>query len=104
LELKKAVGSLYDKHNSMSINTQEFLTLGTASSIHNPAKVYYGVNTEQLQSNSVLLSGVSTQNTPITARLNVSTALAAPVSATLISAFDVLLEIDPSDKSARVIE
>jgi hypothetical protein len=104
LELKKAVGSLYDKHNSMSINTQEFLTLGTASSIHNPSKVYYACNTEQLQSNSVLLSGVSTQNTPITARLNISTALAAPVSATLISAFDVLIEVSPSEKSARVIQ
>jgi hypothetical protein len=104
LELKKAVGCLYDEKSGMSINTQEFLTLGTASSITNPAKVYYGVNTEQLQSNSVLLSGVSTQNTPITARLNISTALAAPVLATLISAFDVLIEVSPAEKSARVIQ
>jgi hypothetical protein len=88
----------------MSINTQEFLTLGTASSITNPAKVYYGVNTEQLQSNSVLLSGVSTQNTPITCRLNINSALAGPVLATLISAFDVLIEVDPAEKSARVIQ
>jgi hypothetical protein len=104
LELKKAVSSLYDEKSGMSINTQEYLTLGTASSITNPAKVYYGVNTEQLQSNSVLLSGVSTQNSVITARLNIQTALAAPVSATLISAFDVLIEVDPTEKSARVIQ
>ena len=104
LELKKAVGSLYDKHNSMSINLQEYLTLGTASTTVNPAKVYYGVNTEQLQSDSVLLSGVSTQNSPVTVRLNIATATPAPVSATLISAFDVLIEVSPSEKSARVIQ
>ena len=104
LELKKAVGSLYNKHNSMSINQQEYLTLGTASTVVNPAKVYYAVNTEQIQSNSVLLSGVSTQNSPVTVRLNIATATAFPVSATLISAFDVLIEIDPSEKSARVIQ
>ena len=103
LELKKAVGSLYDKHNSMSISTQEYITIGTGSTTHNPAKVYYGVNCEQLQSNSVLLSGVSTQNSPITTRLNIALPLPQAVSATLISAFDVLIEITPSEKSARVI-
>ena len=85
----------------MSINQQEYLT---ASTVVNPAKVYYAVNTEQIQSNSVLLSGVSTQNSPVTVRLNIATATAFPVSATLISAFDVLIEIDPSEKSARVIQ
>jgi hypothetical protein len=104
LELKKAVGSLYNKHNSMSINQQEYLSLGTASTVVNPAKVYYAVNTEQIQSNSVLLSGVSTQNSPVTVRLNIAIPTAFPVSATLISAFDVLIEIDPSEKSARVIQ
>ena len=104
LELKKAVGSLYDKHNGMSINQQEYLTLGTASSVVNPAKNYYAVNTEQIQSNSVLLSGVSTQNSPVTVRLNIAVPTASPVSATLISAFDVLIEIYPSEKSARVIQ
>ena len=43
LELQKAVGSLYDKVNSMSINTQEFLTLGTPSTVVNPAKNFYSV-------------------------------------------------------------
>ena len=44
-ELKKAVGSLYDKANSMSINTQEILTLGTPSTVVNPATNYDAVNT-----------------------------------------------------------
>ena len=104
LELKKAVGSIYDKHNSMSINTQEYITLGGASNITTPSKVYYSVNTEQLQSNSVLLSGVSTQNSPVTVRLNIVTPTPQTVSATLISAFDVLIEVSPAEKSARVIQ
>ena len=104
LELKKALGSLYDKKNSMSINTQEYLTLGTASTVVNPAKVYYGVNTQTIQSYDVLLSGVSTQNSPITCRIIFSTPTTATVNASLISAFDCLIEIEPSTKSARVIQ
>lgn len=104
LELKKAVGSLYDKSNSMSINTQEFLTLGTGSTIVNPAKNYYAVNTEVIQSNNVLLSGVSTQNSPITARLNILVPTVATVNASLITAFDVLIEVEPATRSARVIQ
>ena len=103
LELRKAVGSLYDKHNSMSINTQEFLTLGQVSTVVNPAKVYYGVSTEVIQSNSVLLSGISTQNSPITCRLNILQATGFPVNSALITAYDCLIEIEPATKSARVI-
>ena len=103
LELRKAVGSLYDKKNTMSINTQEYLTIGTASTVVNPAKVYYGVSTEVIQSNSVLLSGTSTQNSPITCRLNILAATTVPVNAALITAYDCLIEIEPATKSARVI-
>ena len=103
LELRKAVGSLYDKKNTMSINTQEYLTIGTASTVVNPAKVYYGCSTEVIQSNSVLLSGVSTQNSPITCRLNILAATTVPVNAALITSYDCLIEIEPATKSARVI-
>ena len=103
LELRKAVGSLYDKKNTMSINTQEYLTIGTASTVVNPAKVYYGCSTEVIQSNSVLLSGVSTQNSPITCRLNILAATTVPVNAALITFYDCLIEIEPATKSARVI-
>ena len=103
LELRKAVGSLYNKSNTMSINTQEYLTIGTASSVVNPAIVYYGVSTEVIQSNSVLLSGVSTQNSPITCRFNILAATTVPVNAALITSYDCLIEIEPATKSARVI-
>lgn len=105
LELRKACGSLYNKSNSMSINTQELLTIGTASTVVNPAKSYYGVNTEVIQgSNSVLLSGTSTNNSPISCRLNILTATTASVNASLIAVFDCLIEIEPATKGVRVIQ
>ena len=105
LELKKACGSLYNKSNSMSINTQELLTIGTASTIVNPAKSYYGVCTEVLQgSTSVLLSGTSTNNSPVTCRLNILTATTATVNASLIAVCDCLIEIEPATKGVRVIQ
>ena len=54
--------------------------------------------------NSVLLSGVSTQNSPITACLNIMTPTAATVNAALITADDVLIEVEPATRSALVIQ
>lgn len=102
LELKKAVSSLYDTKSGMSIAPQEFISITKESSVVNPAKCYYGINCQQLQSNGVLLSGVSSQNTPITARLNISAALTKTVSALLVSCFDVLIEVDPANRDAVI--
>jgi hypothetical protein len=105
LELKKACGGLYNKSNTMAINNQELLTIGTASTVVNPAKSYYGVSTQVLQgSDSVLLSGTSTNNSPITCRLNLTLATPATVNAALIAAFDCLIEIEPATKGVRVIQ
>jgi hypothetical protein len=105
LELRKACGALYAKTGSMSINSQELLTIGSASTVVNPAKSYYGVSTQILQgSESVLLSGTSTNNSPITCRLNITQATPATVSAALIAVFDCLIEIEPATKGVRVIQ
>jgi hypothetical protein len=105
LELKKACGGLYNKSNTMSINNQELLTIGTASTVVNPAKSYYGVSTQVLQgSESVLLSGTSTNNSPITCRLNITQATPQTVNASLICAYDCLIEIQPATKDVRVIQ
>ena len=80
------------------------MTLGTASTVVSPAKNYYAVNTEVIQCNSVLLSGVSTQNSPTTARLNIMTPIAATVNAAPITAYDVLIRVELATQSARVIQ
>ena len=51
MELKKAMGSLFDKHNNFSINAIEFnRQLGTASTLYAPSKCYIGCNTEVMHS------------------------------------------------------
>jgi hypothetical protein len=105
LEIRKACGGLYNKSNTMSINNQELLTIGTASTVVNPSKSYYGVSTQVLQgSESVLLSGTSTNNSPITCRLNLLTATTSTVNAALIAVFDCLIEIESATKGVRVIQ
>jgi hypothetical protein len=103
MELRKALGALNDKHNNFSINTIEFnRVLGTASTLSAPAKCYIGCNTELLPSNGVLLSGTSTQSSPITVRINITTATSAITSCSLICCYDAIIEVDPFSKSAIV--
>jgi hypothetical protein len=43
LELKMECGVLNNQSYSMSINTEELVTIGAASTILNPSKLYYGI-------------------------------------------------------------
>lgn len=103
LELRKALGSLFDHKNGCSINLGEYKSIGTASTTHSPAKVYFGVNTEVLPSSqSVLMSGASTQSSPITLRMNIQNATPATMNCTLISAHDAIIVVDCLSRSVSV--
>ena len=106
MELKKAVGSLWSTNTSFSINSIEFNCLtGTTTTSSAPAKFIIGVNTELLpQSNNVLMTGTSTQNSPITVRMNIVTANTVTVSPTLVCLYDALIEITPQVKQSIVIQ
>lgn len=96
LELRSAVGSIFDKSNNMAINTIEFGYNGSAASttLSAPAKFYVGTSLEKLNSNS-LLTGISTQNSPISYRINTGTAIGANNSTvSLIVNYDALIEVD----------
>ena len=96
LELRSAVGSIFDKNNNMSINTLEFNFNGTASTptVSVPAKFYVGTSTERLNSNN-LLTGISTQNSPISYRINSGTSIGANNSTvSLVINYDALIEVD----------
>jgi hypothetical protein len=96
LELRSAVGSIFDKNNNMSINSIEFNLSGTAaaSTYQAPAKFYVGTSTERLNSNN-LLTGISTNNSPISYRINTGTATgAANSTVSLIVNYDALIEVD----------
>lgn len=103
MELKSAAGSIYDKSNNMSINSIEFGYTATSASTTRVAmgKFYVGTSTEKLNSES-LLTGVSTQNSPISYRINTgtSTTNASPIS--LIVNYDALIEVDTMTRQASV--
>ena len=106
MELKKAVGSISNNNTSFSINTVEFGRTGNnanATTVLEPGKFIVGVNTELLpQSRNVLLTGTSTQNSPVTARLFINTATTNLSTPTLFCLYDALIEIDPILKNATV--
>jgi hypothetical protein len=104
LELRSAVGSIFDKNNNMSINSIEFNLSSTAaaSTYQAPAKFYVGTSTERLNSNN-LLTGISTNNSPISYRINTGTATgAANSTVSLIINFDCLLEVDTMMRQVSV--
>lgn len=107
LELKKVMGSIYDKNNSLSINSVEFGALDTPTTAFvvqtfvAPAKFYVGFNLQKLHSNA-LLTGISTNNSNITVNVEQTIALAAQRQCNLILAYDALIEIDISSRQASV--
>jgi hypothetical protein len=104
LELRSAVGSIFDKANNMSINSLEFgfQTTDAATSVQVPAKYFIGTSTERLNSNN-LLTGISTQNSPISYRINTGTAVGTSNSlATLIVNYDALIEVDTQTRQVAV--
>lgn len=101
MELKSAVGSIFDKSNNMSINKAEFSYIaGDTTTATCCAKFFVGTSTEKLNSNN-LLTGISTQNSPISYRLNLGS---ANVSSTisLIVNYDALIEVDTLTRQASV--
>jgi hypothetical protein len=108
-EFRSAVGSIYDKNNSCSINMYEFSFNGTAaaSTYAIPAKFYVGTSLERMVygSSSSLLTGVSSADSPITYRINTGTSIGANNSTvSLIVNYDALLIVDPNTKQTVVKE
>ncbi len=103
-ELRTAVGSIFDKNNSFSINAIEFnyFTTDAVITYNAPSKFYIGTSTEKLNSNS-LLTGISTQNSPISYRINTGTAIGAtPSTVTLVVNYDALIEVDLLNRQCSV--
>jgi hypothetical protein len=104
-ELRTAVGSIFDKNNSFSINSIEWeYGAGTASNstYSAPGKFYVGTSTEKLNSNS-LLTGISTQNSPISFRINTGVNIGANASTvTLVINYDALIEVDLINRQCSV--
>jgi hypothetical protein len=121
-ELRKACGALHADAFFPCIGKNEFNALDSAppasevmnftnnggaigatpTSITNPAKFYFGVNTEKLTTNGVLLSGISTQSAPISLRLQLGTATTYGYNVSVFALYDALIEVSPLMRDASV--
>jgi hypothetical protein len=108
MELKSALGSIFDKNNSFAINSVEYnyvsaTTTGfaTTTTATAPAKFYIGTSVEKLNSDS-LLTGISTQNSAISYRVNIGTATGQAHTCTLIVNYDALFEIDTVNRQVSL--
>lgn len=103
-ELREAVGSIYDRKNSISVNRVEFdRVCGDTSTPDQPGKFIVGINLEKINSES-LLTGISTANSPISLLINSSSATAHALNMHLILNYDALLQIDPVERTIQVLQ
>jgi len=95
MELKSATGSVFDRNNAFAINAFEasFDAVNGADTYVSPGKFYVGTSLEKLNSDS-LLTGISTQNSPITYHIDLGGATAAASNITLVVNHDSIWEID----------
>jgi hypothetical protein len=112
-ELRKACGALHADAFFPCIGKNEFNALDSAppasevmtftnnggaigatpTTITNPGKFYFGVNTEKLTTNGVLLSGISTQSAPISLRLQLGTATTYGYNVSVFALYDALIGV-----------
>lgn len=108
MELSMAFGPAHDLLTSnFAINPTEFgYTIATASqtTIQQMGKFYVGTNTEKLSTNGALLTGISSQGSPISLRVSTSTATGAASVIQLICLYDALLQIDIPSRTLVVLQ
>ena len=104
-ELRLIMGSIFGNNVSMSINAIEFSrtdSLGT--SYDKPGKFYVGINLQKLTIPSkAFFTGVSTQNSPITAIINSNTATGQLFNVMLIAVYDAIIDIDTQTKQIVIV-
>ena len=105
-ELRRSMNTIFGNTVAMSINTPEFSYISTdTTSITQPAKFWVGFNLQKLTVPSkAFFTGVSTQNSPISAVINIGTGTSQIHTVMLILNYDAIIEIDPSTKQCVIIQ
>jgi hypothetical protein len=114
MELKKAATTLgvqyskiYDKNNDINISNQEWnypaaVNATTTKAI--PSKFIVGINTEKVTNVSkAMFSGVNSQNSSITIRVNIPVATVVAVNCNLTCVCDALLNVDQENGITSVV-
>ena len=106
MELSAAFGPAHDLLTSnFSINPTEFnYTIAGTTTVQQMGKVYLGTNVEKLSTNGALLTGISSQGSPISFRVSTGTALSQAAVIQLICLYDALLQIDIPSRTLVVMQ
>ena len=106
--LRQAFGEAHDiYHSNIAISNNCYAEIpsmlnSTASTHDEPAAHFVGMNTEKLSTNSVMMSGESSQLTPINVRLNPSQPTDAAATLTLYCCYDALIGINVNSRQIQV--
>jgi hypothetical protein len=106
MELSAAFGPAHDLLTSnFSINPTEFnYTIAGTTTVQQMGKFYLGTNVEKLSTNGALLTGISSQGSPISFRVSTGTALSQAAVIQLICLYDALLQIDIPSRTLTVMQ
>ena len=106
MELSAAFGPAHDLLTSnFSIHPLEFNAGNTTVTTQNLCgKFYLGTNTEKLSTNGVLLTGISSQGSPISFRVSIGTATTNAQVIQLIFLYAALLQIDIPSRTLTVMQ
>lgn len=106
MELSAAFGPSHDLLTSQFAITPAEATSGntTTTTQGQMAKFYLGVNCEKLSTNDALLTGTSSQNSPISLRIGLNVATTNAQIINLICLYDALLQIDMGSKTLTVMQ
>jgi len=106
MELSNSFGPAHDLITSnFSITPVEFNYINTSTTTQTlMGKFYVGANVEKLSTNSALLTGISSQGSPISARISIGTATTRGQVVQLICLYDALLQINMNDKTLQVMQ
>lgn len=106
MELSGAFGPAHDLLTSnFSINPTEFNSGNTTvTSQAAMGKFYLGTNVERLSTNDALLTGISSQGSPISFRVSIGTATTNAQVIQLICLYDALLQVDMASRTLTVMQ
>jgi hypothetical protein len=106
MELSAAFGPAHDLLTSnFSIAPTEFNSGNTTVTTQCAmGKFYVGTNTEKLSTNGALLTGISSQGSPISVRVSIGTATTNAQVIQLICLYDALLKIDIPSRTLVVLQ
>lgn len=104
-ELRRAMGSVFGNNVSLAINSTEWVKVdGSSTTYDQPGKFWVGINLQKLTIPSkAFFTGVSTQNSPITAIINSNDATAQLFNVMLIAVYDAIIDIDVNTKQVVIV-